>query len=87
MRDRIHASTPEQRDYIRRLLQMLELPTNRFTYQHRGPWKDARLQEPTFDGVIDTNLRALSKTQASTLIRALKLRADVEEDDEDEEDI
>lgn len=79
-----HTSTPEQRDYIRRLLQLLELPTQRFTYQHRAPWKDARLPEPPFDGDVDAHLRALSKAQASALIRVLKLRADVGDDEEND---
>lgn len=79
-----NTSTPEQRDYIRRLLDATELSTDRFTYQHRIPWKDARLPEPPFNGDIDAHLRTLSKAQASALIRVLKLRAD--EADEEEND-
>lgn len=78
------SSTQAQRDYIRTLLVRCELSARRFTYMHRGPWKDACLPEPPFDGDIEVNLRALSKAQASDLLRALQKRAG--DDDNEEND-
>lgn len=75
--------TAHQRQYIRILFDRLELATDRFTYQHRGPFKDARLAEPKFDGDIDQHLRNLSRTQASSLIRVLERRSGTDEEGED----
>lgn len=74
--------TAHQRQFVRVLLSKLDLSAVRFSYQHRIPWKTARLPEPEFDADIDANLRGLSKLQASALIRALKAQAgeDVEDD-------
>lgn len=71
----VGASTPHQRLYIRTLMRELELSTHRFTYQHRGPFADAGLPEPVFDGDIDAHLRTLTKVEASALIKSLLKRA------------
>ena len=78
------AITHDQRLYIRALLRRCELTTDRFTFMHRGPWKDAGLPEPPFDGDTEASLRTLSKTQASALIRALRSRAGEDDDGDDE---
>lgn len=78
-------STAHQRLYLRTLMRELELATDRFTFQHRGPFADAGLPEPPYGADIDAHLRGLTKPQASALIKALLARCD-RDDDEDEDD-
>lgn len=74
--------TAHQRQFIRILLDKLELSTDRFTCGHRVPFKAARLPEPPLDAPVDPHLRELSKAQGSALIRALKDQAGEEESDD-----
>lgn len=73
--------TAHQRQYARILMTQLELSVDRFTCQHRVPFRAARLPEPPLDGDVDAHLRTLSKAQASHLVRALKAQTGEEDDD------
>lgn len=75
-------STNTQHDYIRVLFERLELTTRRFTYQHRAPFRAARLPEPAFDGDIAAHLQALSREEASRLITALQKIAGIDDEDD-----
>lgn len=82
-RNGAEGSTPHQRLYTRVLFDRLELSTDRFTFQHRGPFKQAGLPEPEFDADVDAHLRSLTRRQASDLIRVLEQRADVNQEEDD----
>lgn len=77
------ASTRYQRDHIRRLMARNELPTRRTTLLHRIPFRAAGLPEPLVDVQLEPVLEALTFAQASTLIKALKKQAGIEDDDDD----
>lgn len=79
-------STAHQRLYLRTLMREAELTTDRFTFQHRDPFKDAGLPEPAYGADIDAHLRTLSKPQASALIKALLMRCGRDDEDEDDDD-
>jgi hypothetical protein len=65
-------STPHQRLYIRTSMQQLDLDTTHMTAFHRRFFEAAGLPQPDPDARIDAVLCALTKTQASALITALR---------------
>ena len=67
-------ATAQQRLYARTLMQRLELSTHRFGFQHRSAFKAAGLGEPPLDKDVDAHLCALSKAEASALIKVLRAR-------------
>lgn len=78
----VQRCTSAQGDFICSLFERLELTTRRFTFQHRAAFRLARLPAPSFDGDINTHLRALTREDASRLITALQQLAGIEEDDD-----
>lgn len=79
-------STSHQRLCIRSLMRDAELATTRFTFQHRIPFKNARLPEPPVGDDVDAYLRGLTMKQASALIQALRDQVGADDEDEDEDD-
>lgn len=65
-------STPRQRLYIRTMLQQLDLPTDYVTRLNCPTFRAANLEQPRLGRRVDEVLEALTKTQASMLIKALE---------------
>lgn len=65
-------STPQQRLYIRCMFRQLELDTRRATLFHGRFWQGANVTEPPLGTDLDAYLCALSKVEATRVIRALE---------------
>jgi hypothetical protein len=76
-------STAYQQQLIRLLFVKNELSTGKFTLMHRIPFAAARLPEPPVDAAIDPHVQALTFSQASALIAALRKQAGIEDDDDE----
>lgn len=79
----VKASTPMQRELIRMLMIRNELSIRKTTLMHHIPFRAAKLSEPPADRPLDPILKALTMSQASALIDALKNQLGIEDDDDD----
>lgn len=65
-------STPHQRLYARTMMRQLELDTQRFSAAHERFFLRAKLIRPERGGDVDAHLCAMTRTQISALLQALK---------------
>lgn len=71
-REVIGPSTPWQRLYIRTMLRQLDLPTDYVSRLNFRAFDAAKLPRPVLGKRVDEVLEALTKQQASALIRAIE---------------